>query len=173
MLDATHPAALPSSKGSTMKIGIIGAGNTGDALTRLFRIAGHEVTVANSRGPALLTDLAAETGARGRGTVEDAVRGQVVLVVTIPLNRVPELPGDLFAGAPADLIVIDTSNYYPQQRDGLLAGIEDGATESGWIHQHLGRPVIKAFNSIISAHLAGRGQAGGCAGADRARRLGR
>ena len=135
-----------------MRIGIIGAGNIGGALTRLFRTAGHEVTVANSREPASLADLAAETHARA-GTVQDAVRGQEVLVVTIPLNRIPDLPGDLFAGAPADLVVIDTSNYYPQQRDGRLAGIEDGGTESGWVEQHLGRPVIKAFNSIISTHL--------------------
>jgi predicted dinucleotide-binding enzyme len=34
-----------------MKIGIIGAGNIGGALTRRFSTLGHKVFVANSRGP--------------------------------------------------------------------------------------------------------------------------
>ena len=42
-----------------------------------------------------------------------------------------------------NVVVIDTGNYYPQQRDGRIAGIEDGLTESGWVEQQLGRPVIK------------------------------
>ena len=46
------------------KIALIGAGNIGGALTRLFRAAGHEVTIANSRGPESLAELSAETGAR-------------------------------------------------------------------------------------------------------------
>jgi len=46
-----------------MKIGIIGAGNIGGTLTRRFAALGHEVFVANSRGPETLKDLAAETGA--------------------------------------------------------------------------------------------------------------
>ncbi len=47
-----------------MKIGIIGAGNIGGTLTRRLSSLGHEVSVANSRGPQTLADLAAGTGAR-------------------------------------------------------------------------------------------------------------
>ena len=39
-----------------MKIGIIGAGNIGGTLTRRFRTLGHEVFVANSRGPETLKE---------------------------------------------------------------------------------------------------------------------
>lgn len=46
-----------------MKIGIVGAGNIGGTLTRRLATLGHEVSVANSRGPETLRDLAAETGA--------------------------------------------------------------------------------------------------------------
>ncbi|WP_281409549.1 NADPH-dependent F420 reductase [Rhizobium ruizarguesonis] len=141
-----------SSKGTKMKIGIVGAGNIGGALTRLFRAAGHEVTIANSRGPQSLADLSADTGARA-AVIEDAVRGQEVVVVALPMNKIPSLPRELFASTPADVVVVDTSNYYPQQRDGRLDGIEDGSTESEWVEQHLGRAVIKAFNTIEATHL--------------------
>ena len=92
-----------------MKIGIVGAGNIGSALTRLFRATGHEVTIANSRGPESLADLSAETGARA-AAMEDAVRGQEVVVVAVPTNKIPSLPRELFASAPVDVVVIDTTN---------------------------------------------------------------
>ena len=46
-----------------MKIGIIGAGNIGGNLTRRLTALGHDVSVANSRGPETLAALAEETGA--------------------------------------------------------------------------------------------------------------
>lgn len=145
-----------------MKIGIIGAGNIGGALAHLFVDTGHDVTIANSRGPESLTDLANETGARA-GTVEEAVAGSEVVVVTIPQNKVPGLPAGLFADAPEGLIVVDTGNYYPK-RDGRIDGIEEGLTESGWVEQQLGRPVIKAFNAIQAKHLRHDGKPAGTPG---------
>jgi 8-hydroxy-5-deazaflavin:NADPH oxidoreductase len=135
-----------------MKIGIVGAGNIGGALTRLFRAAGHEVTIANSRGPESLAELSAETGATA-AAIDDAVRGKEVVIVAVPAIKIPSLPRELFASLPADVVVIDTTNYYPQQRDGHLDGIEDGSTESEWVERHLGHPVIKAFNTIEATHL--------------------
>ena len=135
-----------------MKIGIIGAGNIGSALTRRFRAAGHDVAVANSRGPQTLQDLARETGAQAV-TVHEAARGRDVVVVTIPEKNVPDLPSDLFDGVPADVTIVDTGNYYPRQRDGRIEEIENGMTESRWVSQQLGRPVVKAFNNIYAAHL--------------------
>ena len=146
-----------------MKIGIIGSGNIGGALTRRFRAVGHDVAVANSRGPASLSDLARETGASAV-SVEQAARGRDVVVVTIPLKRVEDLPPGLFADAPANLIVIDTGNYYPQHRDGRIDGIEAGMTESGWVEQQIGHAVVKAFNSIYAAHLLENGKPAGTAG---------
>jgi len=134
------------------KIGIIGSGNIGSTLTRLFTKAGHDVAVANSRGPASLQDLANETGARP-ATITQAVQDSEIVVVTIPMIAVAGLPKDLFRNAPADLIVIDTSNYYPQHRDGLIVEVEAGMTESAWVEQQLRRPVIKVFNSILADHL--------------------
>jgi predicted dinucleotide-binding enzyme len=143
-----------------MKIGIIGAGNIGGTLTRRFRGLGHEVLVANSRGPETLADLAAQTGATAV-TVEQAARSGDVVVVTIPERNIPELPGDLFAGVPENVVVVDTGNYYPRQRDGRIDRIESGMPESRWVETQLGRPVIKAFNNIYAQHLLERGKPAG------------
>jgi predicted dinucleotide-binding enzyme len=145
-----------------MRIGIIGAGNIGGALARRLTTLGHEVAVANSRGPQSLTALAAETGAKAV-TAQEAARAGEIVVVTIPMKNIPGLPKDLFAGVPADVAVIDTGNYYPQQRDGRIAGIEDGLTESRWVERQLGRPVIKTFNNIYAKHLQDHGKPKGTA----------
>src|SRR5579862_2277745 len=140
-----------------MKIGIIGAGNIGSALARRFRAVGHDVAVANSRGPQTLQQLAAETGAQAV-TVSEAARNRDVVVVTIPEKNVPQLPKDLFAGVPAETVVVDTGNYYPRQRDGRIEAIENGTPESAWVSQQIGRPVVKAFNNIYAQHLLNNGK---------------
>ncbi|MFP3989651.1 NAD(P)-binding domain-containing protein [Streptomyces sp. E11-3] len=138
-----------------MKIGIIGAGNIGGNLTRRLTALGHQVSVANSRGPHTLTALADETGATAV-TVADAARGAEVVVVTIPLKNVPDLPSGLFDEAADGFVVIDTGNYYPKERDGRIAAIEDGLTESRWTEQHIGHPVIKAFNGTYAQDILER-----------------
>ncbi|MEV5736478.1 NAD(P)-binding domain-containing protein [Streptomyces sp. NPDC052292] len=139
-----------------MKIGIIGAGNIGGNLTRRLTALGHDVSVANSRGPETLKALAEETGATAV-RAEEAARGAQVVVVTVPLKAVPGLPAGLLSEAAEDVAVIDTGNYYPRERDGRIAGIEDeGLTESRWTEQHLGHPVIKAFNGTYAQDILDR-----------------
>ncbi|WP_308379680.1 NAD(P)-binding domain-containing protein [Streptomyces sp. ISL-43] len=151
----------PGRTGELMKIGIIGAGHIGGNLTRRLTALGHDVAVANSRGPETLTALAEETGATPV-TVARAARGAEVVVVTIPLKKVPDLPAGLFDGAAPGFAVIDTGNYYPRQRDGRIAGIEDeGLTESRWTEKHLGHPVIKAFNGTYAQDILERPLAAG------------
>ncbi|HET9506155.1 MAG TPA: NADPH-dependent F420 reductase [Hymenobacter sp.] len=144
-----------------MKIGIIGAGHIGSALAGRFTSLGHSVQIANSRGPETLKDVAQKTGATPV-TAQEAARFGEVVVVTIPLKSIPDLPKDLFEGVPASVPVIDTSNYYPQLRDGQIAELETGdLTESEWVQQHLGRPVVKVFNNIHSERLAKAGKPAG------------
>lgn len=146
-----------------MKIGIIGAGNIGGNLTRRFTAVGHEVSVANSRGPETLSGLAAETGAKAV-TVAEAARGADVVVVTIPVKNVPDLPAGLLAEAAEGVVVIDTGNYYPKQRDGRIAAIEEGVTESRWTSQQLGHPVVKVFNGTFAQDLLDKPQPKGTPG---------
>ncbi len=146
-----------------MKIGIIGTGNIGSSLTRKFRQLGHEVAIANSRGPETLKELAAETGATPV-TVKEAVKGRDLVVITIPEAHIRDLPKDLFASVGKDVVVVDTGNYYPRNRDGRIDGIEDGLTESEWVAKEIGRPVIKVFNNIYAKHLLENGKPKGAKG---------
>ena len=143
-----------------MKIGIIGAGNIGSVLAKRFTELGHEVCIANSRGPDTLKDVAAATGARAV-TAHDAARAGEVVVVTVPMRNVPDLGIRLFEGVPDSVVVIDTCNYYPQQRDGRIDGIELGLAESQWVAQQLGHLVVKAFNNIMAEHLLKKGKPAG------------
>lgn len=145
-----------------MRIGIVGAGNIGSALTTRFTAAGYEVQVANSRGPETLTELARATGARAV-PVGEAARGADVVVITIPEGKVPDLPAGVLDGAAANAVVIDTGNYYPE-RDGRIDAIEKGTTESRWVADQLGHPVVKAFNTIYARHLLELGRPSGHAG---------
>jgi 8-hydroxy-5-deazaflavin:NADPH oxidoreductase len=146
-----------------VKIGIIGAGNIGGNLTRRFADLGHEVSVANSRDPETLWELANETGAK---TVwaNEAARGAEILVVTIPEKNIPDLPAGVLDGLASSAVVIDTGNYYPKQRDGKITDIENGTTESRWVANHLGHPVVKAFNGIYASHLLTHGKPAGTPG---------
>lgn len=143
-----------------MEIGIIGSGNIGATLARHLTALGHRVSVANSRGPASLESLAAETGATA-ATVEQAARAADMVIIAVPEKAVPQLPRDLLAASSA--VVVDAGNYYPS-RDGRIAEIEDGLAESEWVARVLGVPVVKAFNNIVAPSLATRGVPAGTPG---------
>jgi predicted dinucleotide-binding enzyme len=134
-----------------MKIGIIGSGNIGGTLTRRFTEIGHDVSVANTRGPDSLRELAQETGATA-STPEDAIRDADLVVLAVPLKAVPGLPG--LDGK----LVVDANNYYPG-RDGQIAEIDDGTASSRWVaNHHPGATVVKAFNTINWRNLLGDGR---------------
>lgn len=130
-----------------MKIGLLGAGNIGSTLARRLATAGHDVVVANSRGPETIDPDILTTGARAV-TAEDAVADVDVLILSIPLKSIPRIAG-LVSSVPAETVVIDTSNYYPG-RDGAIEAIDAGQAESEWVVDQLGRPVVKAWNAVLS-----------------------
>jgi predicted dinucleotide-binding enzyme len=141
-----------------MKIGIIGIGNIGKTLATKLSAAGHEVKVANSRGPETIGADVLSTGARAV-TTADAVVDVDALILSIPLQGIPAL-APLMAKANADTVIIDTSNYYPM-RDGQIAALNEGQVESEWVSAQLGRPVAKAWNAIGAGSLATKGKPAG------------
>jgi predicted dinucleotide-binding enzyme len=141
-----------------MKIGIIGAGNIGATLARKLAACGHDVKLANSKGPESLQKLANEIGAKAV-TREEAVSGVDAVILSIPFAKYPELR-QAFGNVPEKTVVIDTSNYYPG-RDGAIKEVDDGKPESVWVSEQIGRPVIKAWNALLAATLAEKGQPAG------------
>ncbi|PVY37361.1 hypothetical protein C8E01_12152 [Pontibacter virosus] len=141
-----------------MKIGILGVGHIGKTLALKLSAAGHKVHVANSRGPETIAADVLSTGAKAV-TVQQAVLDKDVIIISIPLNRIPAI-APLLAGVPDQTVVIDTSNYYPG-RDNKIESIEAGKVESIWVQEQLGRPVAKAWNSIGSDSFAKKGKPAG------------
>jgi predicted dinucleotide-binding enzyme len=138
-------------------LGIIGAGNIGSALATVSLDAGHDVVIANSRGPESLARLVGELQARptSRGTIRaasaaDAGAAGELVVVTVPLKAYRDVPVEPLAGK----VVLDTNNYYPQ-RDGQIAELDDESTTvSELLQAHLPTSrVVKAFNAILAAHI--------------------
>jgi predicted dinucleotide-binding enzyme len=144
-----------------MKVGILGTGNIGKTLVRQLSAAGHNVKVANSHGPETIAAELLSSGARAV-TAPEAFEDVEVLILSMPLNRIPEV-APMVADLPSDTVVIDTSNYYPF-RDSQIEAIEGGQVESLWAAEQLGRPIAKAWNAIGSASLAKKGKPAGTPG---------
>ena len=143
-------------------LGLIGAGHIGSQLARLAVRNGYDVVISNSRGPQTLADLVAELGPHARAaTPEEAAKAGDIVVVTIPLKNLRDVPAAPLAGK----IVIDTLNYYPQ-RDGHIADLDnEKTTTSEMVQAHLpASKVVKAFNHIYAAELTTHGQPAGSAG---------
>jgi predicted dinucleotide-binding enzyme len=122
-----------------VKVAIFGAGNIGGTLERRLGELGHEVSVANSRGP------------------EGIARGADLVVLAVPLRAVPDLP----AADIGESVVVDANNYYPG-RDGRIDAIEAGTPSSRWVADALGgATVVKAFNTMQAQHLLELGRPAG------------
>ncbi|GAA4306997.1 NADPH-dependent F420 reductase [Klenkia terrae] len=141
-------------------IGIIGAGLIGSQLARISTDAGYDVVISNSRGPETLADLVAEIEARDtrQGAISAATAAEAgaageVVVVTVPLKNLADVPVEPLAGK----TVIDTNNYYPE-RDGHIAELDEESTTTAEMAQrHLPTSkVVKAFNHIYSEHLTSK-----------------
>ena len=137
---------------------MIGAGNIGATLARKLAASGHEVKLANSKGPDTIRALARDVGATAVSK-EEAVQGVEVIVLSIPFARFPDL-ANLFDDVPTGIVVIDTSNYYPI-RDGAIAEVDAGKPESVWVSDQIGRPVVKAWNAVLAMTLSEKGQPNG------------
>ena len=138
-----------------MKIGILGTGHIGATLVKTLSAEGHQVKVANSRGPETIDRELLASGAQAV-TTQEALSDVDAVIISIPLNRITDV-APLIAALPDETVVIDTSNYYPF-RDDRIEAIEAGQVESLWVAEQLGRPIAKAWNAIGSASLATKGR---------------
>jgi predicted dinucleotide-binding enzyme len=143
-------------------VGIIGAGNIGQALARGFVDHGYDVVIANSRGPETLADFVATLGDRARAaTAQDAAEAADIAVVTVPLKAYRDIPVEPLRGK----TVLDTNNYY-WERDGHIAELDEKRTTTAQMLQdHLpDSTVVKAFNHIGAAEILTTGSPAGTPG---------
>ncbi|MFL6548137.1 MAG: NADPH-dependent F420 reductase [Povalibacter sp.] len=155
--------AYAAASTQKMKIGIIGSGNVGSALGRVWAQAGHQVMFSSRH---LETDkaLAKDVGANATaGTPEEAAAFGEVVVFSVPYKALPEL-GKALAGTTKGKVVIDTCNPFPG-RDGEIAtwAREKGA---GLASAELlpGARLVRAFNAISAANMGAAHQNAGKVG---------
>lgn len=139
-----------------MKIGIIGTGAIGSIIARKLSNKGHEIMVNNTSEPLELEEKARELGAIP-STIENLVKNVDVVILSVPTIAIPNLSKSLFKDVSEDVIVVDTSNYYPF-RDAEIEELKSGKVESVWVSEQLGRPVIKAFNNLLAHSLEHSGK---------------
>jgi predicted dinucleotide-binding enzyme len=144
-----------------VRICVIGAGNIGGALARNLATTGHSVCIANSRGAETLKSVAEQTEATAV-SLREGTHDADVAILSVPFASVPLL-GWLLSGLPPEVLVADTSNYFPN-RDGPIVAVDRGQVESLWVSEQIGRPVIKAWNSALAATLSGKGRPRGMEG---------
>ena len=130
-----------------MKLGIIGAGNIGATLAKLFAQVGHEVALGNSRSPETLKNLVRNLNEDVSGHVqavsaEDAAVFGEVVIEAIPFGHYRDLPKDELVGK----TLVSASSYYPRRDGEMNLGKH---TYTGLVTAHSpSTAVVKAFNTI-------------------------
>ena len=137
-----------------MKIGIIGAGNIGGTLGRLWVQAGHHVRFG-VRDPQRVLPLLDELGssASAGSALAAAAYGEVV-VYAGPYGAWPQVAEDI-ASSVQGKVVVDAANPYPE-RDGVIvdAVAKFGHGAGSYTASLLpGANVVKAFNTIYWVDL--------------------
>jgi len=148
------PALAQTAPAGPLKIGIIGTGEIGGTLARLWVQAGHQVLIS-SRHPDRLRGLAQELGPQARvGTPREAALFGEVVLLSVPYAAEPQIGRDLRSEL-AGKIVLDTGNPYPQ-RDGQMA-VDARRAGTGVASAEFlpGVRLVRAFNAINSGDLAG------------------
>jgi predicted dinucleotide-binding enzyme len=128
-----------------MRIAILGSGNMGSTLGRLFASAGHTVTYSFSRDPAKLERLARSSGARARAaSPADAVRDADVAVLAVLWQQVSRVLRS--AGSLRGKVLIDCTNPLTPSDDALAVGHRVSGAEI-IARRARGALVVKAFNT--------------------------
>jgi predicted dinucleotide-binding enzyme len=134
-------------KGGQMRIGILGAGNVGAALGRVWTSEGHDVLfgVPDAKSEKIRKALAALGSAGRAGTNAEAAAFGEVLALAVPwpaVRQAIESSGNL-----AGKVLIDCTNPLASDLKGLTVGLNTSAGEqvAAWVP---GALVVKAFNTL-------------------------
>ncbi|MFF3464725.1 NADPH-dependent F420 reductase [Streptomyces sp. NPDC001984] len=133
-------------------IGVLGAGEVGQAVADKAIRHGHEVLIGNSRGPQTLEALVGKLGPKARAvTAEEAAKPELVFLA-VPFFAVPELT-DLTSWP--GKIVVDTTNQFAAANPYRGRYDVGDLTGSEWVARHLpGARVVKALNTLYGPFIA-------------------
>lgn len=138
-----------------MNIGIIGSGNMGSSLGKIWAERGHQVMFSYSRNSSRLHEVAQAIGENARvGTPVEAVQFGEIVLMAAPWTKVPDAltAAGASRGAFDGKIVVDCTNPIEPGRDGLaIDGSTSGAEEIAKLIP--GARVVKAFNTVIAQVL--------------------
>ncbi len=133
-----------------MKIGIIGSGNVGSALGKIWGRNGHEI-MFSSRRPDKLKGLAESVGKNAfYGTPAEAAKFCNVTILAVPWGQVESA---LKLAGPPNLngkILVDCTNPLKSDYSGLAVGHTTSAAEEV-AKLAEGSKVVKAFNTTFAA----------------------
>lgn len=131
-------------------IAILGTGNMGAGLARLFATSGHRVVIG-ARDPAKAAALAAEIGPAAEG---GGIAAAVALadIVVLALPYVAAIEALKSAGNLTGKILVDISNPLKADFSGLAIGHSTSAAEEIQAAA-AGAVVVKAFNTVFAALL--------------------
>ena len=141
-----------------MTVGIIGTGSIGSLLAEKLSKAGHQIKVTNTRSMPELEKIAASLGASA-ATMDEVVKDVDAIIFSMPFNAYINLPKLLLNDVPQDVVVMDTSNYYPF-RDGEVPELAQ-ISESEYISRIVNRPLVKVFNNMLEGTLKYKGKTAG------------
>ena len=129
-----------------MNIGIIGAGNVGQALATASVRAGHAVTITSTTAEEAAS-VAAAAGANVAASNRDVVADAAAVILAVPFDAVSGIVGELGAALESKILVDVTNRFAPEQLDGT-SNAEQIQTLAP------NARVVKAFNTILAAHQA-------------------
>jgi 8-hydroxy-5-deazaflavin:NADPH oxidoreductase len=130
-----------------MKYAIIGSGNVGTALARIFASKNVEVGIANSRGPETLESLAKEIGPTVRPvSMKEAHLAEIIFLAT-PFTSHKEVAEEFehWNGK----IVVDVTNALRVAPEALGGRLSSEVIGEAFV----GARLVKAFNHLPAAQL--------------------
>lgn len=129
-----------------MKIAVLGAGNVGGALGKLWAGRGHEVRFGvPDPGSEKIKTLLATTGGKAQaGSNQEAAAASEVVVLSVPWPAAEQAIRD--CGDLKSKVVIDCTNPLRSDFKGLVVGTTTSAAEQ--VAAWSGAKVVKALNTI-------------------------
>jgi 8-hydroxy-5-deazaflavin:NADPH oxidoreductase len=131
-----------------MIIGFLGAGQMAQTLARVWLRAGHQVLLANSRGPESLAGLVAELGPGATAVTPPELRDADVIVLA---TRWAQLPAAVPLLGPLDgKIVVDPTNNFVDDKLVDLGGRTSSEVVAELVPS---ARLVKGFNHLLIKRL--------------------